>query len=274
MFSPVKNFSPLRYPRGNVEQYFAESPGLYPDTIGHTGWDIIGNYGDPIYAMADGIVAQVDTESGPIQQNAIRILTDTQCHLYGHLSEMFVEMNQKVKAGDYIGRMGDSGFDAPLSYIQRFWKTIGNRLGFHPGTHLHISIIPTEPFDSLKPQTGGSSGAFTFQNGMSRKFTYFNNGYQGCIDPSMFFSFPYTFTKTMTKGQMNDDILYMQFILKKQGVLDSKVDVVGYYGELTSAALLVLQKRYKIALDMELDNLEGQQAGPKSCALLSQLSRV
>lgn len=74
----------------------------------HAGVDIPGPVGTPIYATADGIVRRAGWANG--YGNLIEIGhgrgIDTR---YGHLSQISVQANTRVKRGDLIGRMGSTG---------------------------------------------------------------------------------------------------------------------------------------------------------------------
>jgi len=87
----------------------------------HTGIDITGKHGTPVYATADGIVCDdKDSYSG----YGIMVLVD---HgrgyktVYAHLSKKLVKTGQKVKRGDKIGYMGSTGLAV--------------------GTHLHYEVF-------------------------------------------------------------------------------------------------------------------------------------
>jgi len=74
----------------------------------HRGIDIAGNIGNPVVATADGIV--VKTRQDKIFGRHILIshgggLTT----FYGHLNKFLVKEGQKVKRGDIIGELGNSG---------------------------------------------------------------------------------------------------------------------------------------------------------------------
>lgn len=79
--------------------------------------NIPGSVGDPVYAVADGIIIKntFDENLG----NVIFLQTDAgyTC-VYGHLDEMYVEEGQKVKEGDVIATLGNTG------------KSTGPNLGF------------------------------------------------------------------------------------------------------------------------------------------------
>ncbi len=85
----------------------------------HEGQDLAGDYGSPIYAPADGTVSFAGWENGYGRlikiQHAFGIETR-----YGHLSQIRVDVGQKVSRGDRIGDMGNSGRST--------------------GTHLHYEV--------------------------------------------------------------------------------------------------------------------------------------
>ena len=85
----------------------------------HEGQDMAGDYGAPIYTTADGVVTYAGWENGYGRlvkvQHAFGIETR-----YGHMSQIRVEVGQKVSRGDRIGDMGNSGRST--------------------GTHLHYEI--------------------------------------------------------------------------------------------------------------------------------------
>jgi len=74
----------------------------------HRGIDIAGNIGNPVVATAEGIVLHLGQDK--IFGRSILIshgggLTT----FYGHLSKFLVKAGQKVKRGDIIGELGNSG---------------------------------------------------------------------------------------------------------------------------------------------------------------------
>lgn len=93
----------------------------------HTGIDIIGQHGSPIYATADGVV--IDDENSSFSGYGIMVLIN---HgrgyktVYAHLSKSAVKIGQKVKRGDVIGYMGSTGLSV--------------------GTHLHYEVLKNGEF--------------------------------------------------------------------------------------------------------------------------------
>lgn len=75
----------------------------------HTGTDYKQNYGDPIYAAWDGVVRMA--KMGYYGYGGIVVVRHENGveTFYAHLSKICVRVNQKVKAGDVIGKAGRTG---------------------------------------------------------------------------------------------------------------------------------------------------------------------
>ena len=85
----------------------------------HEGVDMAGSYGTPIYATADGVVVYAGWENG--YGRLVKIQHDFGLETrYGHLSQIRVDVGQRVSRGDRIGDMGNSGRST--------------------GTHLHYEV--------------------------------------------------------------------------------------------------------------------------------------
>jgi murein DD-endopeptidase MepM/ murein hydrolase activator NlpD len=85
----------------------------------HEGTDMAGAYGMPVFATADGIVVHAGWDSGYGRLVKIQHEFGIETR-YGHLSQVRVEVGQRVSRGDRIGDMGNSGRST--------------------GTHLHYEI--------------------------------------------------------------------------------------------------------------------------------------
>ncbi len=82
---------------------------VYKTTKFHAGMDFTAPTGTPIYATGDGKVIQADAESRGYG-NHIRIDHGYgYVTLYAHMSKMAVKVGQKVKRGDVIGFVGNTG---------------------------------------------------------------------------------------------------------------------------------------------------------------------
>lgn len=115
----------------------------------HNGLDIASTAGKPIYAAADGTVANcnssqkaygnwctifhtVDTNTGPRD-----IVT-----LYGHMRSYMIAPGQKVKRGDLIGYEGNTGNTTRLIY------------GPERGYHLHFTVFDRKGYTVTKGAYG------------------------------------------------------------------------------------------------------------------------
>ncbi len=74
----------------------------------HNGLDFRGNIGEPVYATADGTVVLATSQNGYGQVVKIRHGYGYQT-VYAHLSAIEVRNGQAVRAGDIIGKLGNSG---------------------------------------------------------------------------------------------------------------------------------------------------------------------
>jgi murein DD-endopeptidase MepM/ murein hydrolase activator NlpD len=74
----------------------------------HAGVDIPGPVGTPIYATADGVVAESGRRGG--YGNCIEINHGKGIATrYGHMSKLLVDANTRVRRGQLIGLMGSTG---------------------------------------------------------------------------------------------------------------------------------------------------------------------
>ncbi len=99
----------------------------------HEGTDMAGSYGTPIYATADGTVTHAGWDNG--YGRLVKIEHDFGVETrYAHLSQVRVEVGQRVSRGEQIGDMGNSGRST--------------------GTHLHYEIRlgggPVNPMTFIK----------------------------------------------------------------------------------------------------------------------------
>ena len=176
LLNPLLGSKLIKYPEGSITQYYKENPALYkPFGLAfHPGIDIYMPYGTPILAATDGKVVEIrDTPDG--YGLHIRIVSpkiDGYYYetIYGHLSEILVSLKQIVKAGDMIGREGNSGF--VVSGGVPFW---GGSNPDKKGTHLHFGV---RIFKDLEP----NSGQIVFETGDTYTILDYNNGVWGYIN--------------------------------------------------------------------------------------------
>lgn len=139
MKAPIDNFIFKSYPEGCVTQWFGENPALYkPFGLAfHNGIDIVAPHGSPIYSVCDGTVYAVrrdETGYGRhirIKGKAVNEIANV--WVYGHLDTILVNKGDKVKAGQKIATMGNTGF--VVSGATPYWEH-----NPYAGTHLHIGV--------------------------------------------------------------------------------------------------------------------------------------
>ncbi|GHA74454.1 hypothetical protein GCM10009007_14320 [Formosimonas limnophila] len=135
IFDSIKNV-PLGLPHtGVITSTFGNRSNPFGGGGGedHSGIDFRGTIGEPIQSTADGVVVQAGAASG--YGYAVKIAHGYQFEtLYGHLSAVDVSVGQKVKAGDVIGKLGNTGRST--------------------GPHLHYEVrqagIPIDPANFLQ----------------------------------------------------------------------------------------------------------------------------
>ena len=177
MKPPIKNMELALYPAGDVTQWFGENYDLYMraiGTTGHNGLDLVRKHGEPMYAIEDGTIVNVKDDSGGFGKH-LRLLSDEpdkdglyNLWVYAHNSINLVQVGQKVKAGQHICNMGNTGF--VISGATPYWK-----VNPYAGTHLHIGVRKVK-----RPRRGGWS-----YEGSDIKIDVVNydNGFKGSIDP-------------------------------------------------------------------------------------------
>lgn len=94
----------------------------------HEGIDIVGNLNDPIVATADGKIKEAGWGNLSGWYVVISHKNGFETH-YGHMNKITAKVGQKVKRGDIIGYMGETG------------KTTGVHLHYAI-VHNHISVDP------------------------------------------------------------------------------------------------------------------------------------
>ncbi|MFD2045689.1 peptidoglycan DD-metalloendopeptidase family protein [Ornithinibacillus salinisoli] len=116
--------------------------GLRSDPINrtdslHTGIDIRGNFGTPVYATAGGTVIKAEYYGGYGNTIMIRHSNAYQT-IYGHLSEIKVEQGDKVKKGELIGSIGSTGRSTGPHL---HYEIVKHGEPVDPNTYLNISDI-------------------------------------------------------------------------------------------------------------------------------------
>jgi murein DD-endopeptidase MepM/ murein hydrolase activator NlpD len=124
----------LPVPGGVIGAHFGEY-GMWSRY--HTGLDFRAAYGTPIRAVKSGVVLYAGN-SGNWAGNHVAIKhADGKTTMYSHMSSMSVRAGQTVRAGDVIGRVGETG--------RAF------------GAHLHFELYPAgikygDVYKAINPQ--------------------------------------------------------------------------------------------------------------------------
>lgn len=126
-------FTPTAWP--TVPNTITSEYGLRRDPFNfapsfHSGIDIRGNYGTPVFATADGKVTFAEYYGGYGKTVKIRH-SGMYVTLYAHLSSIDVQVGDRVKKGDIIGAIGSTGRST--------------------GPHLHYEIIKNGKRVNPKP---------------------------------------------------------------------------------------------------------------------------
>lgn len=126
----------------------------------HNGIDIAAPAGKPIYAAADGTVANCDTgEAAYGNWCTIRHTITTKSGprnivtLYGHMRSYKVHPGQKVSQGDLIGYEGNTGNTTRLIY------------GPERGYHLHFTVFDADGYTVTKGAYPNIYGPYTIPSG-------------------------------------------------------------------------------------------------------------
>ena len=120
-------------------------------TTYHQGWDLAGDVGTPVFAIADGSIESVRPEFSPAADPNCRSygkhvllrfqdgLRRTRYAFYAHLDQVFVESRDLVLRGKVLGTIGETGNARPSCLPTQ-----------QPSPHLHFefrSISFPDPYD-------------------------------------------------------------------------------------------------------------------------------
>lgn len=224
---PIKNF---RW-NINISQLFGVNAELYQSKFGipaHNGLDCVVHYkedgsfdskrgyGTPVLAAHNGVVEKIGYDVPHKQRgNSIQVIDESGqfSTVYLHLSGFQCNIGDKVKEGQTIGLLGNSGYTIPRS-------TEANPF---LGSHLHFSVI-----DHTIP----------------------NNEYGGFIDPTPLLyhegdKLPIYFNRELFYGRSGDDVSFLQTLLKIEGFAED-YEPIAFYGYKTLRDVRKLQEKYKI----------------------------
>tara|TARA_B100000989_G_scaffold26300_1_gene16993 strand:+ start:1113 stop:2402 length:1290 start_codon:yes stop_codon:yes gene_type:complete len=108
---------------------------------GHYGTDYAAPAGTPIMAVGDGVVTKSSYTSGNGKYVRIRHNSTYETQ-YLHMSKRAVKKGQRVKQGETIGYVGQTGLATGPHVCFRFWKN-GKQID-----HLREEFPPSDPIDA------------------------------------------------------------------------------------------------------------------------------
>ena len=101
----VRKYNNLKAP-GNITVGFGARTKDEPK---HMGVDFANSKGSPILAFSDGVVTAVGQTKNGLGNVVLLKDSGGNMHSYGHLQQALVKPGMKVKRGQQIAKMGDSG---------------------------------------------------------------------------------------------------------------------------------------------------------------------
>jgi len=110
----------------------------------HEGVDITAPRGTPVYATADGVISRKQAQSGYGTSIIIEHGYSYET-LYAHLSRRAVKPGQKVKRGELIGYVGNTGFSLGSHLHYEVWKS-GKPVN---PVHYFVSDITPEEYNTI-----------------------------------------------------------------------------------------------------------------------------
>jgi murein DD-endopeptidase MepM/ murein hydrolase activator NlpD len=124
------------------EVYVLPTDGRFTSGFGgrwghqHEGIDLAAPIGTPIYAMTDGVVE----EAGPASGFGLWVVLrhpDGTSTVYGHVNRMFVQVGQRVKAGEEIAEVGNRGESTGPHLHFEVWEPDGTKTNPVPWLQQH-----------------------------------------------------------------------------------------------------------------------------------------
>ena len=113
---------------------------IYKTTRLHTGIDFTAPIGTDIYCTGDGVVKALDYGSG-YGHNVIVDHGFGYQTIYAHMSKILVKKGQKVKRGDILGEVGNSGLStAPHLH----YEVVRNGQKVDPINYFYSDLTPEE----------------------------------------------------------------------------------------------------------------------------------
>lgn len=111
----------------------------------HTGIDFSASKGTPIYATGDGVITQINTEFGGYGKSIVIDHGFGFSSRYAHMNDFTVKKGQKVKRGDQIGTVGNTG-SSTAPHVH--YEVLKDGKNVNPVNYFFKDLEPTE-FDKI-----------------------------------------------------------------------------------------------------------------------------
>lgn len=90
----------------------------------HTGIDLGGTRGTPIFAVEDGVIDRTKRQSNGALQIVMKGASGAKFY-YGHMDSVLIRGGQRVEGGQVIGLMGDTGSPGAVHLHFEYWRSGG-----------------------------------------------------------------------------------------------------------------------------------------------------
>ena len=97
----------------------------------HMGIDLGGRRGSPILAIEDGVIDRTKRQDNGALQIVMRGESGAKFY-YGHMDDVLVKDGQRVRSGDVIATMGDSGSAGSVHLHFEWWRSGGESDAVNP----------------------------------------------------------------------------------------------------------------------------------------------
>ena len=101
----------------------------------HAGMDMGGRRGTPLFAIESGYINRTKRQSNGAMQIVLKGKSGSK-YYYGHMQHVFVRGGQKVRAGQVIATMGDSGSPGAVHLHFEYWKSGRESAAVNPASLL------------------------------------------------------------------------------------------------------------------------------------------
>jgi murein DD-endopeptidase MepM/ murein hydrolase activator NlpD len=102
----------------------------------HQGQDLMGRKGMPILAIENGYVLRQGRQGNGALTITMQGSSGSK-FFYGHMEKNLVHAGQRVKRGQVIGLMGDTGSPGAVHLHFEYWKSGGESAAVDPARLLH-----------------------------------------------------------------------------------------------------------------------------------------